>query len=218
MLLLATDTSGKHGSLALAQCGPGEDCVILEMAPLAGGTFSAQLVPQIATLLAAHGFSKSDLGAFAVASGPGSFTGMRVGLAAVKALAEVLGKPIATVSLLEAIAATAQSRGKVTAALDAGRGEIFAGQYGRPNVEEHWLTKDEFLSAAKGATVVTPDATIAQLARGARLAVEEINRPQSDAIARLGWQKISAGETVPPDELEANYLRRSDAEIFARPM
>ena len=88
MLLLAADTSGKHGTIALAQCAA-EGCDVIEVVPLEGGTFSAQLVPQIAALLAKHGFNKTDIGGFAVASGPGSFTGVRVGLAAIKALAEV---------------------------------------------------------------------------------------------------------------------------------
>jgi len=69
MLVLATDTSGKFGSIALAQCGPADVCDVLEVVPLEGGTFSAQLVPQIASLLSKHGFKKQDLDAFAVASG-----------------------------------------------------------------------------------------------------------------------------------------------------
>ena len=82
-LLLATDTSGKHGSVALARVTSGQsDVEIVEVVPLAGGAFSAQLVPQIVALLEKHGYRKSDLAAFAVASGPGSFTGLRVGLAA----------------------------------------------------------------------------------------------------------------------------------------
>src|ERR1700739_816501 len=105
MLLLITDTSGKQGSVALAR--PGErdprGVEVIEGAPLGGGAFSAQLVPQIAALLAKHKFNKADLDAFAVASGPGSFTGLRVGLAAIKALAEVLHKPIAKLSLLEVL-------------------------------------------------------------------------------------------------------------------
>ena len=104
-LLLGTDTSGRNGSIALARVTPGQsDVDIVEVVPLAGGAFSAQLVPQIAALLEKHGYRKTDLGAFAVASGPGSFTGLRVGLAAIKALAEALQKPIAAISLLEALA------------------------------------------------------------------------------------------------------------------
>ena len=129
MLLLSADTSGKHGSVALARCGPGEKCEALEIVPLAGGTFSAQLVPQIAALLAKHGFGKQDIGGFAIVSGPGSFTGLRVGLAAIKALAEILHKPIAAVSLLEAVALAGNQKGRVLAALDAGRNEIYAGEY-----------------------------------------------------------------------------------------
>ena len=87
MLILATDTSGEHGSIALVRCAANTSST-LQVVPLEGGTFSAQLVPQIAELLAKHGLSKADLDAFAVATGPGSFTGLRVGLAAIKALAE----------------------------------------------------------------------------------------------------------------------------------
>src|SRR5215467_584505 len=104
-LLLAIDTSGKNGSMALARISAdGKTPEIVETVALTGGTFSAQLVPQIAALLEKHGFTKNDLAGFAAVSGPGSFTGLRVGLAAIKALAEVLHKPIAAVSLLKAIA------------------------------------------------------------------------------------------------------------------
>jgi len=221
MLLLATDTSGKHGSIALAECEPREECRILELVPLAGGTFSAQLVPQIAALLAKHGFAKRDIGAFAVASGPGSFTGLRVGLAAIKALSEVLEKPIAAVSLLEAVAESSRSRGKILAALDAGRNEVYVGEceigQGRTLfISEKLLPREQCFEAAVDATIVTPDQNLAEAARLRGLRAEEVEQPRSDAIARLGWRKILAGQTVSPEELEANYIRRSDAEIFAR--
>jgi tRNA threonylcarbamoyladenosine biosynthesis protein TsaB len=220
MLILVADTSGRHGSIALAKCGPGEPCDVIEVVPLAGGTFSAQLVPQIAALLLKHQLGKENIDGFAVVSGPGSFTGLRVGLAAIKALAGVLGKPIASVSLLEAVAAAAGSQGKVMAALDAGRNEIYAGDYdieGSPRVlSERLLTREEFIASGYGRVIVTPDANVAGVARDAGLQAREIERPRSDAIAQLGWQKILAGETVSPEALEANYIRRSDAEIFGK--
>jgi tRNA threonylcarbamoyladenosine biosynthesis protein TsaB len=227
MILLATDTSGKNGSIALARVSDATpdkasraSVEILEVMPLAGGTFSAQLIPQIAALLSKHGFTKQDIGGFAVASGPGSFTGLRVGLAAIKALAEILHKPIAAVSLLEAVARSAKSSGRVLAALDAGRGEIYVGDYEIANKarmhSECLVTRDAFLTEAGASLVVTPDAALAQFARAAGLKVEEVAPPAGDAMARLGWEKIRAGETIPPDELEANYIRRSDAEIFAK--
>jgi tRNA threonylcarbamoyladenosine biosynthesis protein TsaB len=221
MLLLAVDTSGKLGSIALAQCEPNGPCNVLEVVPLVGGTFSAQLVPQIAALLENYGFGKHDIGGFAVAAGPGSFTGLRVGLAAVKALAEVLKKPIATVSVLEAVAVAAGSQANITAVLDAGRNEVFMGEYevassGGRLVRERLISRAEFLDCANAGVVVTPDKTIAEAARSKGLQVQEIERPRSDAIAHLGWKKIQAGETVSPEALDANYIRRSDAEIFSR--
>jgi tRNA threonylcarbamoyladenosine biosynthesis protein TsaB len=220
MILLAVDSSDKNGSIALARCGPAEVCNVLEVVQLSGGTFSAQLVPQIAALLGSHGFNKEDIGGFAVISGPGSFTGLRIGLAAVKALAEVMEKPIAAVSLLEAIATAGKVRGRVLAALDAGRNEVYLGEYeiGAPvrRIDEKLVAQAELLTIAIGLTVITPDKKLADLARVSDLSVEEIRRPESDAVAAIGWKKILAGEIVSPEMLDANYIRRMDGEIVIK--
>lgn len=218
MLILAIDTSWKQGSVALAR-GDERRFELVEMAPVAGGTFSAQLIPEISALLAKHGTKKEEIDGLGAASGPGSFTGLRVGLAAIKALSEVLKKPIAAVSVLEALAVASGANGKVLAALDAGRGEAFLGEYtvsdqAAARVRESLVRQEELPDLVQGAgqaTVVTPDEAIARLVR-ARL----VERPHSDLMARLALRKILAGETVAPEELDANYIRRSDAEIFAR--
>jgi len=241
MLILAADTSGKQGSIALAQCGAGENCAIdiIEVVPLTGGAFSAELVPRIAALLEKHGYNKNDLEAFAVASGPGSFTGLRVGLAAIKALAEALRKPIVAVSLLEAVARSGAARGRVFAGLDAGRGDVYSGDYELgPKTRAHTLmrserllSREEFVAEVinpktglgenKLEAVVTPDAALAEAVqsagRSAGIRVELIEYPNSCVIARLGWEHLQRGETVAPEELEANYIRHSDAEIFSKP-
>jgi tRNA threonylcarbamoyladenosine biosynthesis protein TsaB len=222
MLLLAIDTSGKQGSIALALQG-GDSAgplKILEELPLTGGTFCAQLVPQIASLLGSHGFTKVDLEAFAVVAGPGSFTGLRVGLAAVKALAEVLQKPIAPLSLLELCVFTSGLQGKVMAALDAGRGEVYVGNYqvqaGEVHSTERLLSASEFLSHDREWSVATPDAHLAQAAAVAGSLVKQIAPISAATVARLGWRKIQAGEMVTAEQLEANYIRRTDAEMLER--
>jgi len=219
MLLLAIDTSGRQGSIALARAG--NDFEVVGEASLTGGTFSAQLVPQISQLLETHGFGKQDLDAFSVAAGPGSFTGLRIGLAVVKALAEVLHKPIAAVSLLEACVFVSGAEGKVMAALDAGRGDVYVGEYKIPAKtgelpREHMLSRNEFLSRAKGLRVVTPDGALAGAARAAGLNIVELPAISAEAVARLGWRKLQSGETVMPDQLEANYIRRTDAEMLEK--
>jgi tRNA threonylcarbamoyladenosine biosynthesis protein TsaB len=225
MLLLAIDTSGRQGSIALARSAERlpehNDVELIETVSLLGGTFSAQLVPQIASLLSAHGFTKRDIGAFAVASGPGSFTGLRVGLAAVKALAEVLQKPIAAVSLLEACVFKSGAQGKVMAVLDAGRTDAYVGEYevreGACLVSsERMLSRSEFLSQAEGWKVVTPDSVLASVAIAAGLPVTTLPAISAVDVARLGWRKIQAGDTVAPERLEANYIRRSDAEMLEK--
>ncbi len=225
MLLLAIDTSGKHGSIALARAGEcsaeRDDVEVIDTVPVVGGTFSAQLVPQIATLLSSHEFTKQDVSAFVVVSGPGSFTGLRVGLAAVKALAEVLNKPIAPVSLLEVCVFTSGHEGKIMAALDAGRRDVYVGEYeiparvGQPP-KEHMLSRSEFLAQARGWKIVTPDAAFAEAVREAGLSVSTLPPVSASEVARLGWRKIGSGETVTPEQLEANYIRRTDAEMLER--
>lgn len=225
MLILAIDTSWKHGSLALAR-GDAASFELLETASLTGGAFSAELVPQIATVLARRNLRKQEIDGFVAVSGPGSFTGLRVGLAAIKGLVEVLKKPIGTVSVLEALAIASGVSGRVFAALDAQRGEVFTGDYDvRPETlqatslrQELLLTREAFLAALPaGATVVTPDASIAALDLPAGTTLRQIERPGAERIAHIGLRKILAGQTVAADALDANYVRRSDAEIFSKP-
>jgi tRNA threonylcarbamoyladenosine biosynthesis protein TsaB len=224
MLLLAIDTSGKQGSIALTRAGEpsadGGDFEVIEIAPLTGGTFSAQLIPQIADLLSRNGFMKTAIAALAVGSGPGSFTGLRIGLAAVKALAEVLSKPIAAVSLLEVCVSASGAQGPVMAVLDAGRGDVYVGEYQVPASgqarREHMLTRAEFLSHASGWTVVTPDSTLAEAASAAGLSVISLAPISAADVARLGWRKLQSGETVTPEQLEANYIRRTEAEMLEK--
>jgi tRNA threonylcarbamoyladenosine biosynthesis protein TsaB len=221
MLILAADTSGKQGSIALARGLNNGKCEVIEVVPLAGGTFSAELVPQVATLLLKHGCRKQDIDAFAVASGPGSFTGLRVGLAAIKGLAEILGKPIATVSMLEVVATAGGMQGKVLAVLDAGRGEAYLGRYEVSDervtmIEERLIHLEALVLSCGDSTLVTSDQSIAETLGAKGVPVVEVEAQRSDAIARLGWKKILADETVSPEALEANYIRRTDAEIFSK--
>jgi tRNA threonylcarbamoyladenosine biosynthesis protein TsaB len=222
MLILGVDTSGKQGSIALVR-EVGDRTDTLAVQPIAGGTFSAQLIPQLARMLAKHRLDKREIDGFAVASGPGSFTGLRIGLTAVKALAEILRKPIATVSVLEALALAANHEGRVTAVADAGRSEVFVGVYDIRNDqafkrEEVLLTQEELLDQKSGeCLIVTPDAALKQLLGERSVAATLIERPSSEFIACIGLGKIRRGEVVSVEELDANYIRRSDAEIFSLP-
>jgi tRNA threonylcarbamoyladenosine biosynthesis protein TsaB len=143
-------------------------------------------------------------------------------LSAIKGLAETLHKPIAVVSVLEALAALASREGKIAAALDAGRKEIFLGIYERLErtmsmKREELLGRQELLAALAAeavSLVVTCDASVAELAAISHCQVSVVGRPGSEMIARIGSGKLLAGETVSVEALDANYLRRSDAEIF----
>jgi len=112
-------------------------------------------------------------------------------------------------------------QGKVMAALDAGRGEIYVGEYeipGKPGQapREHILSRDEFLIEARGWAVVTPDPTIAEAAVATGLSITTLASISAAAVARLGWRKIQSGDTVTPEQLEANYIRRTDAEMLEK--
>jgi tRNA threonylcarbamoyladenosine biosynthesis protein TsaB len=222
MLILGVDTSGKSGGITLAS-GDGDSFHVFESVAIAGGTFSAQLVPTVAALLQKYGFVPEQLDGFVVVSGPGSFTGLRVGLSAVKGLAEILQKPIASISLLEALAACSGRKGSTVAtALDAGRNEIFCGLYqlgqgGGLKGAERLLAQAEFLAElanTRPVCLITSDHSVAELANSTRVPVQDEERPGVESVARLGLRKLLVGDTVSIEALDATYLRRSDAEIF----
>jgi tRNA threonylcarbamoyladenosine biosynthesis protein TsaB len=224
VLLLITDTSGRNGIVALArapQAANEAELQVLESVPLAGGTFSAQLVPQIAALLEKHGLSKTQIDAFIVVSGPGSFTGLRVGLAAIKALAEILQKPIVPVSFLEIVAHAAGMDGRVVALLDAGRGQLYSGEYEisgprAQTIQEHLIAREALPDLSRSIAVSTPDATLASMSRRAGLRTCELKAITPEMIGAVGWSKLRDGEIISPEQLDANYVRRSD-EIFGTP-
>jgi tRNA threonylcarbamoyladenosine biosynthesis protein TsaB len=218
MYLLAVDTSGRQGSIALCQ-GDAKSFETLGLCMLEGGAYSARLVPCIADLFEQTNLAKNQLDGVIVVDGPGSFTGLRVGLSTVKALCEALGKPLAAVSMLEALAVIYGHDGEVvTAVLDAGRGELYVGEY---EVRENWARLvrqsieklDGFVErpSRQKSRIIT---TFEKFADGAVTLVDPL---QADAVARIGLRKLLAGETVDPATLDANYIRRSDAELFSQP-
>jgi len=221
MFVLAIDTSGKHGSVALCH-GDAASFDVLGLSAIEGGTYSARLMPCIADLLQQAGLSKTQLDGIVVVDGPGSFTGLRVGLSTVKGLCEVLQKPLAVVSMLEALALTYGRDGDtVISVLDAGRGEVYVGEYevrgGRAELREQSIVKlDEFVKQLPQLKnrVFSPFSKIS--AQGEAM-VTQTEPLQADAVGRIGLKKLLAGNTVDPATLDANYIRRSDAELFSLP-
>jgi tRNA A37 threonylcarbamoyladenosine modification protein TsaB len=114
---------------------------------------------------------------------------------------------------------TSGVQGSIMPALDAGRGDVYVGEYEIPArtdkaPREYISTRSEFLSQAKGWTVVTPDSALAEAAGAAGLSVTILEPISAASVAALGWRKIQSGETVTPEQLEANYIRRTDAEML----
>jgi len=225
MLIVAIDTSGRRGSVALCR-GDAASFEGVQLTPLEGGTYSARLMPTISSLLEQNGFDRKDVGGFVVVSGPGSFTGLRVGLATVKGLCEILRKPLATVSMLEAVAVTYGAAGEtvVTAVLDAGRGEVYVGEYrfgsGSASLQREYIVKmAEFATEASriGGELLTPDAAVAEFLRTAGVGVRQVAPVQADGIGRIGLRKLLTGDVADAASVDVNYIRRSDAEIFSAP-
>jgi tRNA threonylcarbamoyladenosine biosynthesis protein TsaB len=225
MLVVAVDTSGRKGSIALCR-GDLENFELLQLISLEGGTYSAQLMPRIAEVLKLNKLDKTQVDGFVVVSGPGSFTGLRVGLATLKGLCEVLRKPLATVSMLEAVALIyGRPSETATCLLDAGRREIYVGEYQLSAadissvVQEHITRLDTFSveAASNSGHLLTPDSKVAESLGAANIDVRLVPAIHADGIGRIGICKLIAGESADPATIDVNYIRRSDAEIFAAP-
>ena len=227
MLILALDTSTQAGSLAVLR----DNRIVGEVSTWVDETYSSRMFRHLEFLLRELQIELSQVEVYAVAAGPGSFTGLRVGLAAVKGWAEVHGRPIAAVSALEAVAAQAKTQESLLVpVIDARRGQVYAGLYERREQglalrgDEVVMTPAEFLELLRsqaGDTPVafvspTPEVFSAHLAesvfRGKR--VEPVSTVLAPVIGELGFARAQRGELVDALTLDANYVRRSDAELL----
>ena len=218
MKVLAIDTARSRGSVALATCSGAP----VEVSLGEGPGFDRVLVQAIEGLLAEQGVEWSDLDGFAAASGPGSFTGIRVGLSLVKALAEVCGRPVVSVSSLRALAFASprSSNGPRIALFDARRGELFAGFYdadGNLLADEatgDWDRLVERIDACEGELVANEPWIFTEGGSAARASgrIRHIAPATLAAtIALLGVQELRAGRGSPPESVEANYIQRPSA-------
>jgi tRNA threonylcarbamoyladenosine biosynthesis protein TsaB len=201
--------------------------------------YSVWLLPAVAQLLDAAGVAFSGVDVYIAAAGPGSFTGVRVGLTTVKAWAEVTGKPIVSVSRLEALATQAEgSQPFVAAFANAQRRQVYGAVYRRGNAsldrvgEESVIAPDNFLAfaveTAAGQSIqwistdpemlVETEAWRARQSVGAHQGGGEIVLAASPVLApsigRLGYRLAQRKRFTDPPALDANYVRRSDAEVF----
>ena len=212
MHFLLIDTCGSEGSVALADTALADAVVAVEVLP--GRTASERLVPAVRRVMEACGWRLAELTAVVVVHGPGSFTGVRVGLSAAKGLSEAGGVPLIAVSRLALLAACAEGD-VVHAVLDAGRGEFYFGEYaGRECLREALLTGEEVLSAA-GATVMVCETKVAEAL--ADLKPRVVAEPRAEDALPFAVERAVAGGFDDAALLDANYLRRTDAEIFAKP-
>ena len=235
MLILSLDTSSPAGSFALLR----DANVLSERVSTDQKLYSASVLRETKELLDGAHISLEQIDLFAVDAGPGSFTGLRVGLATVKGWAEVFGKPGVAVSGLEALAAQAgpsfEAGSLVAAVMDARRGQVFGGLFVAGNGwgllerigEEVVATAEEFFEfvqrsrAGRGLVVTCTSPGLIDLAVGPAMerqgledsAVEVVSSALAPAIGKLGYAKALRGEAVDALHLDANYIRRSDAEM-----
>lgn len=230
MTILAIDTTSEFGGVALRADGR----LVAERRLHAPDGFSQVLFSEIQQLLAqAAPVSLSGIDCFAVAAGPGSFTGVRVGLAAAKGLAEAAGKSIAPISNLRALATFGSLARRITL-LDARRGEVYAAVYDQhlncvsPETVarfEAWLESAGIAFAEAGADAGAD--AVEFIAFGgapfeialagtlwAKMPWVEAPRGLAAAVAFCAELDFLAGRTVDPLIADANYVRRSDAEIL----
>jgi tRNA threonylcarbamoyladenosine biosynthesis protein TsaB len=213
-LLLGIDTCGPTGSVALGRWS-GQAIEVLGQIELEGRNYSSTLVAAVGELLVGAGMRLGQLNAIVAVNGPGSFTGVRVGLAAVKGLAESARIAVVAVSRLEVLAAKA---GVASAALDAHRHEVFLRLEAAS--EQAW----ELLAGVHElAAVDSPPARIALCDEAASVLIGEAwpaaelvstAAPTAGDALRLCAPRVAAGESTDLALLDGHYLRRSDAEIF----
>jgi tRNA threonylcarbamoyladenosine biosynthesis protein TsaB len=215
MRFLMIHTAGSGGNVALGDSELARSIVSSEMLP--GRTSSERLVPAVRRLLAAMGWMLSELTAVVVVNGPGSFTGVRVGVSAAKGLSEAGGVPLIAVSRLALLAAVIDvGEHMVHAVLDAGRGEFYYGAFiGKKCVRELLMGSVDVIAAAAGGFVVVCEEKVAEVFFELRPTLVE--EPLAGATLPCALDRVALGDLDDASTLDANYLRRTDIEIFAKP-
>jgi len=203
VMLLGIDTCGGMGTVALARWSD-ETISLIGQKEIAGKTYSAELVPKMQELLAEQRVELQDLEAVVVVRGPGSFTGVRIGLSSAKALAEALNIPLLAVSRL---AVLTHKAGTDAAVLDAGRGEFYFGAISGEALLLPGEVRERLLGrlaiCEESAARVFPEAILAD--------------PPSAADALLfAIPRLRGNDFDDVATIDGNYLRRSDAELFAK--
>ena len=231
MLSLALDTCDARGSIALLR-----DANVIAVEPHpADEEYSSWLLPAVDRLLGSNNISHSNLMGYAVASGPGSFTGVRVGLTTAKAWAEVYGKPVYPVSRLTILAERAPSDSDYVATfIDAQRKQVFGALYRRLEKdleligEEQVIDPEGFFERATNTagsaavTWVSLDSNIlkessfwmTRVGRGE--AIINVDPPLAAQVGLYAMREMKRRPGVDALALDANYVRRSDAEIFGK--
>lgn len=229
MILLALDTCDSRGSLAVLR----DDEVLKAIAHEGTADYSSWVLPSAQDALRAAGQGMRDVEVFAVASGPGSFTGVRIGLTTVKAWSEAYGKSIAGISRLEALASEASGgEGYIAAFVDAQREQVFGGLYRRQR-EGIRLVDQEMVVAPEGFVrwvgecaagekvswismdpkkITTLDVWAEHAKAGE--SIQTTVKVLAPAIGRIGRQRALGGRLTDPLSLDAEYVRRTDAEVF----
>ena len=233
VLILALDTSSPFGSVAVLR----DEKIVGSVSTWTDEVYSARMFRHIEFLLQELSLRLDEFDLFAVAAGPGSFTGLRIGLAAVKGWAEVYQKPIAAVSGLEAIAVQSHSTVPLLVpVLDARRGQVYFGFYRRVDParlalegEECVATPEEFVQALGTEAARSDFAVLTPIPALVREALSRLETPPAWAnrmppingaspilapyVGQLGYRRALRGELSDALTLDANYVRRTDAEL-----
>jgi len=213
-VILSIDTTSEFGSVALT----GGEGIIEELPLHSPDGFGHVLYDHLEQLLARHAVNVGEVECFAAASGPGSFTGVRVGLTAVKGLAEATGKRVVAVSNLRALAWFGSAPLRATV-LDARRGEVYAAVY---NDRLEAIMPEDVLKyevwrkilPPHGIEMISPDFSSFHSHIDSSILTVTAPRALAGAIGRIAWSEFRRGRACDPAEIDANYVRRSDAELF----
>jgi len=223
MILLAIETATLFGGVALIS----DREVIAEYSLNVRATHAERLMPTIGSLLSEAGVPLKTLDGIAVSIGPGSFTGLRIGLSTAKGLCFANGLPLVSVPTLEAMASSLPyARFPVCSVLDARKKEVYAALYdlsegtARPMWSPRVIPLDNVLEELRGSTIFTGDGAgvfrerISEgLGKDAYFVPTDVAHPSAAAVGRLGLSLLAQGHRADVFDIEPVYLRRSEAEL-----